>query len=60
MIGGTGGDGCLSFLREKHTPFGGPDGGNGGPGGSIYFLADPEMSSLRGVERFYKGNVRLV
>ena len=43
---GDGGDGCLSFRREKFIEFGGPDGGAGGAGGSIYALAVKDANTL--------------
>ena len=43
---GDGGHGCISFLRLKGIPFGGPDGGDGGRGGSIILEADPDMLTL--------------
>lgn len=43
---GSGGEGCLSFRREKYKPRGGPDGGDGGNGGDVIFIGDPGMNSL--------------
>lgn len=43
---GDGGNGCLSFRREKYIPKGGPDGGNGGRGGNVYFQAVEDIDTL--------------
>lgn len=46
VSGGKGGDGALSFRREKFVPRGGPDGGNGGDGGDVYFRAVADLTAL--------------
>ncbi len=55
---GAGGDGCMSFRREKYIPNGGPDGGNGGDGGGVILRADVNLSTL--VDYRYKSRIAAV
>jgi len=48
---GRGGDGALSFRREKYVPKGGPDGGDGGDGGDVVAVADPDLRDLSSFRR---------
>ncbi|SPC67736.1 related to MTG2 - Mitochondrial GTP binding protein [Ustilago sp. UG-2017b] len=55
VTGGKGGDGCVSFHREKFVQFGPPSGGNGGSGGSIYIRAVDGPTTLARISRRFRG-----
>lgn len=46
VVAGDGGNGCVSFRREKYIPKGGPDGGDGGDGGDVWLEADENLNTL--------------
>ncbi len=51
LVGAHGGDGCVSFRREKYVPFGGPDGGDGGNGGDVVITCSSNLIDLSGLGR---------
>ncbi|MBN9240589.1 MAG: GTPase ObgE [Micrococcales bacterium 70-64] len=51
LLAGHGGNGCVSVKREKFKPLAGPDGGNGGDGGDIVLVSDPQVTTLLGYHR---------
>ena len=56
VTAGRGGDGCMAYRREKFVPMGGPDGGSGGKGADIVFVADEGLKTL--IDLRYLKNVK--
>ena len=56
VLAGRGGDGGLSFRREKHVPKGGPDGGDGGRGGDVVLVANPALRDLSALPHAERGS----
>lgn len=58
IFGGNGGAGCISFHTEKYKPKGGPDGGDGGRGGDVVAVANPQLSTLLDYryKKFYRAD----
>ena len=56
ILGGRGGHGCISLSRVRYLPFGGPDGGDGGPGADVFFVGSQALREYdRNLPRVFKG-----